>query len=139
MRYRASSESTGHTPPRRVEFYRDEQDRCPPCDTINSLPEDVRKKVRTKLRLLEAIDLQDLIDNQVVKHLNDNIFELRIKGKRMFGQRAFFFLTNCRGQVEAVVTEIQKRAELDFGTHIARAKMWRDDWTKRNCPRTHAR
>lgn len=127
-------------PPREVVYYRDKDGACPALDVLRSLQARVETKVRKQVRLLENTEWDDLLTTKIVKTLkgSEHICEVRLKGRAPFNQRVFFFLADCRGKNEAVVTEIDERSSLDvtgrFDSAIKRGEQRRADWMERNCP-----
>lgn len=112
---------------------------CVACATIRAMDADLGALVKKKVWMLGREDFDNLNANRVVKHLEGNVYELRINGSGRFGQRAFFFLTSCRGSQEAVVTEVAIRRALSFEAYIRRAEDMRVDWLSRNCKGQNAR
>jgi hypothetical protein len=124
-----------------VDFYRDAGGDCPACAAMLRMDPDLRAVVSKRVEMLQRDDFENLKKNEVVKPLNGNIYELRVKGSGRFGRRAFFILVppTCRGKAEAVVTEIAIRRKLNFDAYIRRAEAARLDWLNRNCRKSHAR
>lgn len=124
-------------PPRTIEIYEEADGHCPFEDQWSKLDPEVQARVGGRKDLLRKAPWEYLMTKEIVKHLDGNIFELRVAGSGVFGTRVFFFMETCRGKMECVFTEVDARSALNklgrFGKFIKRAEAMRLDWQRRYC------
>lgn len=122
-------------PPREVHLYEDERGGCPFAKAWDALDHRVQAKLAARIQMLREADWQHLVTAQVVKHLKDGIFELRVRGSGRFGLRVFFFGAESHQGTHCVLTEMEQRSVLNvrgrFDTYIMRAKQMQADWERR--------
>jgi hypothetical protein len=124
-------------PPREIEIYEDAEGGCPFDGQWSRLAPKVQARVGGRKDLLRKGEWDYLMSREIVKHLDGNIFELKVKGSGVFGVRVFFFMETCRGLTECVFTELDERSALNklgkFQKYIERAEAMRLDWQQRHC------
>ena len=107
-------------------FYRNEQNKCPMLDFLNSLDKKMRSNVVRMVDLLR--DSGSELREPYSKALSDGIFELRIKAGSNISRVLYFFVV---GNKIILTNGFIKKTQKTPSAEIAKAKRYRRDYLSR--------
>lgn len=110
-----------------VEFYRTEDKRCPIIEFLDSLNIKMRTKVLRMVHLLEQNGNE--LREPYSKHLEDGIYELRIKQGTNITRVLYFFII---GQKIILTNGFVKKTTKTPTGEIQLAKKYREDYLSRS-------
>ena len=113
-------------PKNEIIFYRNEQNKCPMLDFLNSLDNNMRSNVLRTVDLLR--DKGRELREPFSKALSDGIFELRIKAGSNISRVLYFFVV---GNKIILTSGFIKKTQKTPSAEIARAKRYRADYLAR--------
>lgn len=125
---------------RKAVFYEDSAGHSEVRETLRRINNDDprhTRHIRNKIRLLEQVgDIdQDATRTGLVKRPTAHIYMLIVKGQGGFAYRLPFFVPECKGGTQIVISGCEKRRGLDsnYNSLVEIAEYRRSDWIYRNC------
>lgn len=110
----------------KVTFYKTADGRKPAGEFIRSLDDVARQQIVHELRNLESMG--NLLNEEKSKHLEDGLFELRIKDRTNAYRMIYFFVV---GELIIVTNGFAKKTQKTPKREIELAKQYRADYLAR--------
>lgn len=95
------------------------------------LPQKLRYKIISKLKLISEYGLVTSMKKELVEKIEDNLYEIRVVGEGIYSRSFFFILENDKTQLTCIIlSSFKKKSNRTPRREIEKAKIKRNNYLK---------
>lgn len=120
-----------HTPDSEPDLVFDYEDQNEFRSYLLELPQKLRYKIISKLKLISEYGLVTSMKKELVEKIEDNLYEIRVVGEGIYSRSFFFILEDDETQLTCIIlSSFKKKSNRTPRREIEKAKIRRNKYIK---------